>query len=237
LNKKILFLKKGNSEIYVICIDFDREKFMNSSSENLELNPGFLNQVIQCSQLFQSCQIHTIENNLHYFQNLNRKFIKKLHKIKDNTLDRFINQCQIRQLLLNDRHLLKINLEYKRLYQNNQRLTRIGTFNDQHKIDRNFIENKIQNGFFCLICSNNENNDLCSTCQILSQIINDRSLLISQIYIGQLITNKSIIIDCVFGKQSINIRNSCFCNRYLLELCNQIDVYQVKKKGKISIKI
>jgi hypothetical protein len=222
--------------MYVICIDFDREIFTNSS-ENVELNPIFLNQLIQCSQLFQSCQINTIENNLHYFQNLNRKFSKKLHKIKDNVLDKFINQCQVRQLLSNDRHLLKTNLEYKRLYHNTQRITRIGTFNDQHKIDMNFIQNKIQNGFFCLICSNNENNDLCSTCQILSRIINDQSLSISQIYIGQLTVNKPTIIDCVFGKQSTNIRNSCFCNRYLLELCNQIDVSQVKKKRKISIKI
>jgi len=219
--------------MYVICIDFNREKYLNSSSDNLQLNSTFVNQLIQCSQLFQSYQINTIEHNLYYFHNLNRKFIKKLHKIKDNTLDTYLNQCQVRQLLSTDRHLLKTNFEYKRLYQNNQRINRIGTFNNQHQIDRDFIETKIQNGFFCLICSNDENRDLCSTCQILSQIINNQSLSTSYIYIGQLIANKPTIVDYIFGKQSKNIQNSCFCNRYLLELYNQIDIYKVKQRREL----
>jgi len=225
--------------MYVICIDFNREKFTNCFSDNLQLTPmsyslSFLNQLIQCSQLFQLYQINTIEHNLHYFNNLSRKFIKKLHKIKDNTLNTFLNQCRIRELLSNDRHLLKTNLESKRVYQDNHRITRTGTFNDQHQIDSDLIQNKIRNGFFCLICSNNKINDLCNTCQILCQIIENRSLSIPQIYIGQLIANKQIVIDYVFGKQSINIRNSCFCNRYLLELChetNRSTVLLVRKES------
>lgn len=214
--------------MYVICMDFNRDKFMNYSWDNLKLNSIFVDQLFQCSELFQSYQINTIENNLYYFQNLNRKFNKKLHKIKENVLDTFIDQCGVRELLSDDRHLLKANSEYKRIYQSNQRITRIGTFNNQHQIERDFIQIKIQNGFFCLICSINDDKDLCSTCQILSQIVNDQSLAVSYIYIGELVANKSAIIDCVYGKQSINIRNSCFCNRYLLELCNEIDIYQVK---------
>ena len=222
-------MKKGNSEVYVICIDYDREKFLNCFSDDFQINSvpyslSFLNQLVSCSQLFQTCQMNTIKHNLHYFNNLTRKFTKKLHKIKDNILDAFINECQIRQLLSDDRHLLKTNFEIKRFYQSNDRITRTGTFNNQHQIDIDTIQNKIQNGFFCLICSND---DLCNTCQILSRMIEDRSLSINKIYIGQLITDKQIIIDCVFGKQSINIRNSCFCNRYLLELCNTNDVNRI----------
>lgn len=224
------FWKKGNSEVYVICIDFNREKFISSSSDNHQITSVFLNQLIQCSQLFQSYQINTIEHNLHYFHNQNRRFIKKLHKIKDTTLNAFLNQCQIREFLSTDRHLLKLNFEFQPLHSTHQRITRIGTFNNQHQIDRDLIENKMQNGFFCLICSKTDTNDLCSTCQILSQIIDNRSLSISWIYIGQLIATKPTMIDCVFGKQSTNIRNSCFCNRYLLELCHSIDISKVNER-------
>jgi hypothetical protein len=153
--------------------------------------------------------------------------MKKLHQIKNETLDQFLNQCQVREFLSTDRHLLK---EYQRLYQTNQRITRIGTFNNQHQINKDLIQKKIESGFFCLLCSKNEDDDLCSTCQILSQIINNRSQVIPRIYIGQLMANKRTMIDCVFGKQSKNIRNSCFCNRYLLELCQQIEIEEVKLK-------
>ncbi|CAF2804128.1 unnamed protein product [Rotaria sp. Silwood2] len=224
--------KKGNSEMYVICIDFNRDKFTNSFSDNLQLNSlpyslSFLNQLIQCSQLFQFYQIDTIEHNLNYFHNRNRKFNKKLNKIKTQMLNKFLDQCQIRQLLSNDRHLLKTNIESQHIQSNNHRITRTGTFNNQHQIDIDIIQNKIQNGFFCLICSNNKINDLCHTCQILSQVIIDQYSSISHIYIGQLIANKQIVIDCIFGKQTKNIRNSCFCNRYLLELCCKIDINTV----------
>ena len=228
----ISFSKKGNSEVYVICIDFNREKFIHSSWDNLPITSIFLNQLIECSQLFQSNQINTIKHNLHYFENLNRKFNKKLHKIKETTLDTFLDQCQIRELLPNDRHLLKPNFDYQRLYSTNQRITRNGTFNDHHQVDTNLIETKIQNGFFCLICSQTKtDDDLCSSCQLLSQIISNRSLSsTSHVYIGQLIASKPTMIECVFGKQSTNIRNSCFCNRYLLELCHTIDISKVNNK-------
>ncbi|CAF1359262.1 unnamed protein product [Rotaria sordida] len=221
--------KKGNSEVYVICIDFNRDKFTNLFSDNLQLNfqsysLSFIKQLIQCSHLFQFNQINTIKCNLNYFHKRTRKFNKKLNKIKNHILNKFLDQCQIRQLLSNDRHLLKINLESQYIHSYNNRITRTGTFNNQHQIDKDIIQNQIQNGFFCLICSNKKINDLCHTCQILSQIMIDQYLSISHIYIGELIANKQIIIDCIFGKKTENIRNSCFCNRYLLELCNKINI-------------
>ena len=151
--------------------------------------------------------------------------------MKDQTLDAFIDQCQVRELLSEDRHLLKsTDHSSERIHQSNQRITRIGTFNDQHQIERNFIEKKIQQGFFCLICSKNDHEDLCSICQIFPQIINDRSISISRIYIGELTAKERTVIDYVVGKQPVKIQNSCFCNRYLLELCHQVDIYQVKEE-------
>ncbi|CAF3816431.1 unnamed protein product [Rotaria sp. Silwood1] len=224
--------KKGNSEIYVICMDFNHDKFKNSFSDNHQLNfqsysLSFLNQLFECSQLFQFHQINTIKYNLNYFHNRYRRFNKKLNKIKNHILNTYVDQCQIRQLLSNDRHLLKTNLKSEHIHSYNHRITRTGTFNNQHQIDVDTIQNQIRNGFFCLICSNNKINDLCQTCQILSQIIIDQYISISHIYIGQLIANKLIVIDCIFGKKSQNIRNSCFCNRYLLELCSNIDINTV----------
>ncbi|CAF1271805.1 unnamed protein product [Adineta steineri] len=218
--------KKGNSEVYVICMDFNREKFTNCFNDNLEIKSipysiSFVKQLIECSELFQSYQINTIEHNLYYFNNLSRNFIKKLHKIKANLLDRFLNESQARELLSTDRHLLNTNLKFQRLYPYNNRLTRTGTFNNQHQIDINMIQNQIYKGEFCLICSKNEDNDLCQTCQTICQFIEHRPTTISQIYIGQLTADSPIMIDCVFGTQSINIQNSCFCNRYLLELCQK----------------
>jgi hypothetical protein len=153
--------------------------------------------------------------------------MKKLHRIKDATLDLFLNQCQVRQLLSTDRHLLKTNLESRNFLQSSHTISRTGTFNNQHEITIDMIQEKIQNGFFCLICSRKETIDLCDTCQIVSRIVNDRSLSINQIYIGQILANQKTIVDCIFGKQSINIRNSCFSSRLLLELCSKIDVNRV----------
>ncbi|UJR15743.1 hypothetical protein I4U23_002678 [Adineta vaga] len=237
--------KKGNSEMYVICIDFNRDKFINCFSsdhqiESVSYSSSFLDQLLQCAQLFQSFQINTIKDNLYYFQNLHRRFNKKLHKIKEQTLDSFLDQCQVQQLLDNDRHLLKSNLQSKHIYLGNQRLTRTGTFHDQHQIDMNTIQKKIQNGFFCLTCSNNQDNDLCSTCQILSQLIENPSVIIPYLFIGQLVADKPAIIDCIYGNQSKNIRNSCFCNRYLLDLCSKINSSNVfipiKQEDLLSIR-
>lgn len=213
--------------MYVICLDFHGEKSLDSHP----LSSNFLHQLVQCSQFFQTCQINTIEHNLYYFHNLQRRFNKKLHRMKDQTLDAFIDQCQVRELLPEDRHLLKsTDHTSERIHQTNQRITRIGTFNDQHQIERNFIEKKIQQGFFCLICSKNDYEDLCSMCQIFPQIINDRSISIARVYIGQLMAKERTVIDYVVGKQPVKIQNSCFCNRYLLELCHQVDIYQVKEE-------
>lgn len=222
-------MQKGNSEVYVICIDFDRSKFTNCFTTDFQINSipystSFVSQLIKCSELFQCHQINTIQHNLHYFHNRNRRFNKKLNKIKSQMLDQYLSQCQIRQLLSNDRHLSKANLESKHFQQYNNRLTRTGTFNNQHEIDLDRIQNNIQNGFFCLICTNNQINDLCSTCHTVSQLMQDRTLTISHIYIGQLIANQKPIISCVFGIKTKIIRNSCFCNRYLLELCSKIDI-------------
>ena len=215
--------------MYVICIDYNREKFTDDCQLNsVPYSLPFLNQLIQSAQLFQSCQINTIEHNLHYFQNLSRKFMKKLHQIKENTLQTFLHQCQIRPLLSTDRHLLNPHLQIKRIYPYNDRITRTGTFNNQHQIDSDAIRHKIQNGFFCLICTTD---DLCKTCQILSRMIDNRSLSIEKIYIGQLIADKQIIIDRISGQPSRNIRNSCFCNRYLLELCEMNGIESVGKES------
>lgn len=221
----------GNSEVYIICLDFDREKFLNYSSETSSLPSSFLEQLVQCSQLFQTYQIETIEYNLHYFQNLHRRFNKKLQKIKSDFLDAYLDQCQVRELLPTDRHLFQSNLDYQRFSPSQQRLTRTGTFHNQHQRDRDYIRSKIRNGFFCSICSGNDAQDLCSSCQILSQTIENLTTATEKIYIGELVARNPIKLDCVYGKPSDQIRNSCFCNRYLLELCDDLQTAQVNSNG------
>jgi len=195
-------------------LDFDRETYLKQSSNDSILPLFFLEQILQCSTLFQRHQIETIEYNLFYFHNQNRRFLKELHRLKGHCLDEYLDRCQVRELLLTDRHLLKTNFEYKRFIGNQQRITRQGTFINQHQRSREEILEKIQNGFFC---SNSCKQNLCSVCQI----IRNPSIQHEKIFIGHLIAKNETKLECIYGKSSNEIKNSCFCNRYLLDLCSQ----------------
>ncbi|CAF1367938.1 unnamed protein product [Adineta ricciae] len=236
--------KKGNSEMYVVCMDFQREKFVNCFTTDVQLESvsypaSFLTQLHQCAQLFESYQINTIQHNLYFFQNLNRRFMKKLHKLKQQTLDRYLNECQVRQLLDTDRHLIKADQQSKHIYLGNQRITRIGTFHNQHQIEFDIIRKKIQSGFFCLTCTDNQESDLCSLCQTLCQIIDNPLVINPFVFVGQIVADKPMMIDLVYGKASTCIRNSCFSNRYLLELCSKINTsntFTIKQEDLMSMR-
>ena len=63
--------------------------------------------------------------------------------------------------------------------------------------------------------------DLCQTCQILSQIIDDRSFTAQLLLIGQLVAAAATRIVEVSGRRSAEVRHSPFCNGFLLELCGK----------------
>ena len=221
--------------MYVICQDFDRDRGFNAFSETREVRPcpcsdAFLEQLVQCSQVFQSNQIHTIEFNLTNFQNQQRDFIKNLHAVKSQTLDDFLDRCQVRQRLSTDRSLLKSDVPSPQFHTYAHAKSRTGTFNDQHHVTVDQIREKVRRGSFCLICSrkttNEEMMDLCQTCQILSQIIDDRSFTSWPMLIGQLVAEEATRIVEVTGRRTNDVRHSPFCNGFLIELCPKIALQQ-----------
>ena len=213
----LFFCKRGNSEMYVVCRDFDREKWLEDSA-SISYPHSFAEQLLQCCELFQSSQINTIEENLRHFSHQNRRFRKHLYRIKCQTLERYIHQCQLRELLSTDRHLLKADLSYKHFHLYTHQRARIGTFNDQHQLDVDLLRHPS----FCLRCSQSSrpaSNELCSICQIVSQLMEDPSSSPSHIFIGQIhADDQPTRVQCVFGQASVEIGNSCFCDRFLLKL-------------------
>lgn len=211
--------KRGNSEMYVVCRDFDREKWLEDSA-SMSYSQSFVDQLLRCCELFQSSQITTIEENLRHFSHQNRRFRKNLYRVKCQTLERYIHQCQLRELLPTARHLLKADLSYKHFHVYTHQRARIGTFNDQHQLDADLL----RHASFCLTCSQNSRTaptELCSICQIVTQLMEDPSSSPSHIYIGQIrADDKATRVQCVFGQASVEIGNSCFCDRFLLKLAD-----------------
>ena len=216
----LLFFKRGNSEVYVICRDFDREKWMELSSETNNFTRSFAEQLLQCCERFQSSQMNTIEENLRSFSHQNRRFRKSLHRLKCQTLERYLDRCQLRELLPSDRHLLESTVSSKHLHLYTHQRSRIGTFNAQHQPQTDLI----RPASFCLRCSQNRHSaptELCSSCELVTQLIEDPSSPPppSHIYIGQIrADDKPTIVQQVFGRVSSDIGHSCFCDRFLLKL-------------------
>lgn len=118
--KKVHFYKpvtsrEGNSEVYIVCLEFKGSEFIkpyiselrNRYGKNLssamlkkkDIPQSFMNQIITCAKFFKNCQCEVIENNILAYNS--KKFnyssyeIKKIAKI---VADKFLSVFPITKL-------------------------------------------------------------------------------------------------------------------------------------------
>lgn len=118
--KKIHFYKpvtsrEGNSEVYVICLDFKGPEFVlpyisvlrNKYGHNLskamfkknDIPQSFLKQIISCAEFFKNCQCEVIENNILTYNSkqLNMSYFEE-KKIAKLVADKFMSVFPLRKL-------------------------------------------------------------------------------------------------------------------------------------------
>ncbi|XP_058803418.1 cap-specific mRNA (nucleoside-2'-O-)-methyltransferase 2 isoform X2 [Phymastichus coffea] len=137
--KKIHFYKpvtskEGNSEIYVICLNYKgidfilpylpilREQYGKSNSiamfKKNDLPKSFIEQIINCAQMFKNYQCEVIESNIaaYHPNNLNSSLSIEDKKIAKLVSDKFITNFPL-QRLHNDLHIVG-NIRLKRMKNN-----------------------------------------------------------------------------------------------------------------------
>ncbi|KAK0179890.1 hypothetical protein PV327_005601 [Microctonus hyperodae] len=106
--------KEGNSEIYVICLDFKGydyispylnifrkhyEKFTDKTMfRKNDIPNSFIEQLIKSSQLFKSHQCDAILNNIRTFNAETNKDVMNIKRIRKATADYFIKFCKLEKL-------------------------------------------------------------------------------------------------------------------------------------------
>jgi hypothetical protein len=235
--------------VYIICRDFDRSTWQERFStaeftwQFIAYDSSFVQQLLCSCRQFQLSQIHTIESNIRAYnrsEQSNRRFRKYQHRMKQDTLDRYLQRCQLRPLMSDERHLLNNDLPLNYIHSYRHARPRFGTFNEQHRISLEYIRNIIDNGSFCLICSkmsSNVEHRRCATCEQFTKIIDTNSLTSTHIFIGSIVARERTIIDCVYGLSTNTIENSCFSNRFLLKMTRDRTATVCQEKYDIYIYI
>lgn len=109
--------KSGNSEVYVICINFKGLKTLQNIWNDLlsaykspdlktnkslfdlnEIDCEFIKQVSDCADLFMERQIETIEDNIRNFQNKNKIEVEKVKVTKRLVADRYIKKYKLKYI-------------------------------------------------------------------------------------------------------------------------------------------
>lgn len=108
--------KEGNSEVYVVCCNFEKtswlEKFLaekqsifgqfpddKSMFSRAQIPDDFLESVKKCSDLYLQIQENVIENNLHYFEDpLDDRDFKDLAEIQRQIAERYIELYRIEEI-------------------------------------------------------------------------------------------------------------------------------------------
>lgn len=165
--------KSGNSEIYVICLDYSGKKIFNkiltkflnhykNPNNNLSMFPlkiipeSFIHQIEMCIKHFMFKQIKTINNNIKCFQNVTQHEYRKNDFIKNSIAQCFIYKYKLSPIDQN-RSLTnnKINNYYSRsdlIFTENFTVTTT-TFLLKKQIDLEFeIGQKITRVFYSEFC-------------------------------------------------------------------------------------
>ncbi|KAK9694391.1 FtsJ-like methyltransferase [Popillia japonica] len=103
--------KSGNSELYVICLNYTpmseafmsallvpyiEGKFKEKSMFSLDhISPSFLEQMNACASFFMDKQIRVINENIKYFRNVCYKQKRWITNLTSNVVDYFLNKYRI----------------------------------------------------------------------------------------------------------------------------------------------
>lgn len=106
--------KEGNSETYVVCLNFKGPTFISPYLKKLrehydhgveqamfsesDIPPEFIEQIIECSKFFKAHQCLVIENNIITFKTNNRKMLHDLKQMQYIVADKYIRDYNLRKL-------------------------------------------------------------------------------------------------------------------------------------------
>ncbi|RZC27700.1 cap-specific mRNA (nucleoside-2'-O-)-methyltransferase 2 [Asbolus verrucosus] len=107
--------KSGNSEVYLICIDYKGSRMLqniweplsepyknghfNLSNSMFDLNTidrSFIDQVIYISSYFKKKQIERITDNIFFFKNMTQEESGKVHRVKVYVANRYIHKYKLK---------------------------------------------------------------------------------------------------------------------------------------------
>jgi len=108
--------KEGNSEVYVVCKNFSRSKWLDAVLEKLtefygefpvetslfsqdEIPESFLSEVRKCGELFMQLQENVISNNLHYWNDqLSNNDMKDLAEVQTQVAEKYMEQYKVDEI-------------------------------------------------------------------------------------------------------------------------------------------
>jgi len=108
--------KEGNSEVYVVCKNFSRSKWLDAVLEKLtefygefpvetslfsqdDIPESFLSEVRKCGELFMQLQENVISNNLHYWNDqLSNNDMKDLAEVQTQVAEKYMEQYKVDEI-------------------------------------------------------------------------------------------------------------------------------------------
>ncbi|XP_033120882.1 cap-specific mRNA (nucleoside-2'-O-)-methyltransferase 2-like [Anneissia japonica] len=116
--------KAGNSEVYVICLNYKGRNRLDQYFPVLlqafgptpadspmfpSLPPSFLSKLTECCNFFKSRQMEAIQNNLRLFNNMTEEDCQHAEDIRDCCTEMFVEKCRI-QIIQRKHKMLKNNI-------------------------------------------------------------------------------------------------------------------------------
>ncbi|XP_071950422.1 cap-specific mRNA (nucleoside-2'-O-)-methyltransferase 2-like [Antedon mediterranea] len=116
--------KAGNSEVYVICLNYKGRSWLDQyfpvllqafSSASPDrplfpsLPPSFIQKLIDCCKFFKDHQVEAITNNINLYENMTDSDEEYAEDVRDCCTELFVEKCQI-QMLQRKKKIVKNNL-------------------------------------------------------------------------------------------------------------------------------
>eukprot|EP00080_Pristionchus_pacificus_P004401 PDM64421.1 vars-2 [Pristionchus pacificus] len=133
--------KSGNSERYLICTGFSREK----GERKLPNTDGIISRqhcerFLACSRFFASLQIETMENNMDLFSNASLS-AEDLNVLKDRAIEKVMKECHMN--ILRDSDIKSSLFRYRNKEEEKEVRPWMDNFKDNHVERLKELENRV----------------------------------------------------------------------------------------------